>query len=912
MGLTTFRSGVSPVPLSFEYLLCSALIAVTLVYGRSLLIVLGHRFRTERGPERVERSDVPADVAGLLEAESAGLEALGFAALAFVREPSPVAGVEQPSWGRLFQHPEEESFALLSLSSRPSRARPCEVTFFAQADAGRRLETAAFIWTDEHASCPKHVSVAANTTSLAEQWGRHQREVAERPDFAPRDVSVDELLVESREAFKCLIKCELAAGHLVPAGEGLVRLSVRTAIARMLAARRRAALWRAVHGKPTPAGAPAPGAPHDVTAEVIEHRRREGVESGRRAGWLLKLGLFAGSLVFATVAFGLTFSLETGAVLIAVLLVHEGGHALAMKAFGYRNMQILFIPLFGAVVSGKEGDVLPWQRLVVLLAGPLPGIVVGSLVLIFAAPQHGTLLWDATLLTLFVNYFNLLPIMPLDGGQIMQLALFERFPRAQVAFSALSGLALMLWSGGTLLFVVGLGMLLSLRSQLTRARVLASVKARLAEREPASEPPDAVPMLYAEMRQPGLDTLNSDARYLMVKDLAQRLARRTASAGLASATVAGWLVLMVAPVGLIRYAPSETHRAADVDEWKTKIAAATTPQQEVRVRLAAVDALYADFAFAEARKQLEPALALCEKLRDPELEASALLWLGRLEQLPPDEDTLPSPESLARAEQPLRRALDLREQRFGVESLEAAEVLEAFPSDSADRVAALVRELRLASIYETALPQHPELRWKLVRAYDREALLRERGGDPERAERALQRALAVAQGAADGERARLEPKALGELSGFYFAAERWDDLRPLLARRAELEPESASDPCWLEYWSGDAAKSGECFAALRAQQAKTAHGEGDAESYELEPLLDEVAAKERAGDRAGAQALLESARASVKARTAQPLEALVRVLSAVPAPDDFAGRERNRRNAERLRLLEPLLAAPSA
>jgi Zn-dependent protease len=37
-----------------------------------------------------------------------------------------------------------------------------------------------------------------------------------------------------------------------------------------------------------------------------------------------------------------------------VLLIHELGHFLAMKAFGYKNLNIIFTPPFGAVATGTK------------------------------------------------------------------------------------------------------------------------------------------------------------------------------------------------------------------------------------------------------------------------------------------------------------------------------------------------------------------------------------------------------------------------------------------------------------------------------------------------------------------------------------------------------------------------------
>src|SRR4030095_4742972 len=64
-------------------------------------------------------------------------------------------------------------------------------------------------------------------------------------------------------------------------------------------------------------------------------------------------------------------------ILTAVVVFHELGHFLAMKAFHYKELGIFFIPLLGAYVSGTKREVSQKQSAIILLAGPLPGIIVG-------------------------------------------------------------------------------------------------------------------------------------------------------------------------------------------------------------------------------------------------------------------------------------------------------------------------------------------------------------------------------------------------------------------------------------------------------------------------------------------------------------------------------------------------------
>jgi Zn-dependent protease len=115
-------------------------------------------------------------------------------------------------------------------------------------------------------------------------------------------------------------------------------------------------------------------------------------------------------------------------VLGSILLFHEAGHALAMKAFGYRDVRMFFIPFFGAAVTGTSKPGPAWRACVVLLAGPVPGVLVG--LALGLGPRFGFTLaepWKThAFMLVLINTFNLLPIYPLDGGRLLQTLLFSR------------------------------------------------------------------------------------------------------------------------------------------------------------------------------------------------------------------------------------------------------------------------------------------------------------------------------------------------------------------------------------------------------------------------------------------------------------------------------------------------------
>ena len=111
-------------------------------------------------------------------------------------------------------------------------------------------------------------------------------------------------------------------------------------------------------------------------------------------------------------------------LITAIVMIHELGHFFAMKYFRYKDLGIFFIPLLGAYVSGTKREVSQKQSAVILLAGPLPGIIIG--VAFYLIDQHsaGYYLLNIPysrigLLFILLNLINLFPVYPLDGGQLL-------------------------------------------------------------------------------------------------------------------------------------------------------------------------------------------------------------------------------------------------------------------------------------------------------------------------------------------------------------------------------------------------------------------------------------------------------------------------------------------------------------
>ena len=133
----------------------------------------------------------------------------------------------------------------------------------------------------------------------------------------------------------------------------------------------------------------------------------------------LKLFTTSASMLVSIGAYSLLFGWKFAVGFVLLLLVHEYGHVIQLKREGIPASAPLFIPFLGAVVGMKRlpDDAAAEAR--VGLAGPVLGSI-GCLIPLALWQATGDEFWQALAFTgFFLNLFNLLPVLPLDGGRAM-------------------------------------------------------------------------------------------------------------------------------------------------------------------------------------------------------------------------------------------------------------------------------------------------------------------------------------------------------------------------------------------------------------------------------------------------------------------------------------------------------------
>jgi Zn-dependent protease len=133
----------------------------------------------------------------------------------------------------------------------------------------------------------------------------------------------------------------------------------------------------------------------------------------------LKLLTTSGTMLVSVAAYSLIWGWTFAAGFVLLLLVHELGHVIQLRREGVPASAPMFIPFLGAVVTAKSLGSNALAEARVGLAGPVLGTL-GAAALVPVWLVSGNPFWAALAFTgFFLNLFNLLPVVPLDGGRAM-------------------------------------------------------------------------------------------------------------------------------------------------------------------------------------------------------------------------------------------------------------------------------------------------------------------------------------------------------------------------------------------------------------------------------------------------------------------------------------------------------------
>lgn len=145
-------------------------------------------------------------------------------------------------------------------------------------------------------------------------------------------------------------------------------------------------------------------------------------------------------LAFATLNFGLAYQqwgtvlgwsagIVMALLLFGSVLLHELGHSLVARSQGIKVNSITLF-LFGGIASIEEESKTPGQALQVAIAGPGVSITLFLLLSLLAyvlpdSSPASVVFADLARINLVLALFNLIPGLPLDGGQVLKAAVWK-------------------------------------------------------------------------------------------------------------------------------------------------------------------------------------------------------------------------------------------------------------------------------------------------------------------------------------------------------------------------------------------------------------------------------------------------------------------------------------------------------
>jgi Zn-dependent protease len=132
-----------------------------------------------------------------------------------------------------------------------------------------------------------------------------------------------------------------------------------------------------------------------------------------------KLLVTAGSALVSVAAYSLLWGWQFAVGFVVLLFIHEMGHVIQLRREGIAASAPTFIPFLGAVIASRSLGNDAYAEAKVGLAGPVLGTLGAGACLAIGEASGSGLFKALAYIGFLVNLFNLIPVVPLDGGRAM-------------------------------------------------------------------------------------------------------------------------------------------------------------------------------------------------------------------------------------------------------------------------------------------------------------------------------------------------------------------------------------------------------------------------------------------------------------------------------------------------------------
>jgi len=513
-----------------QHLLFILIFSLLLFFLRYILLFLSLcKSRLQYGSFQLQKSDlVPAYLKQLFQIPIAELESFGFKFSGYLCVKPMLILTPPQNWEVLLYNKAEKTHAKVGINRPLEPVNLFEIEFYTFFTDGSILYTMNGKAQGVVGEVPNTTLQDAFAVQQSEQWERHRDTLRQ---FAPEKVPCDlapEAAVGSIQDLQTAYIDRLARDGAIAPVEGTPAFRFQPRAAFQLTRqflKNNSKVAKIIKQRQQQAKTdPTIKVEIPVELEVEGFLRAEEANRGlidRKFRTGMMLGSLALFIVFATQSFA-SYSFI---IFVGVLCLHEGGHLLAMKLFGYRDTTVLFVPFLGALATARpREDATLWQKFWVLLAGPLPGLILG-LILALAMPRFTDVphwLGGAAWMLIGLNLFNLLPIYPLDGGQIADILVFSRVPYLGVIFKGAGVIILaLLGLEQPLLLVFAALIALTIPNSFRSAKTMAKLRVELRQ-TPFNNRETLLVSIFQQLKRLGYHHLPFSTRYIIAKDLVQR------------------------------------------------------------------------------------------------------------------------------------------------------------------------------------------------------------------------------------------------------------------------------------------------------------------------------------------------------------------------------------------------------
>lgn len=457
-------------------------------------------------------------------------------------------------WNKVYYNAKERCYGCASISLMPDQNFPVNVEFITFFDDGDKLITINGRDFDFIAELPNSILVDPYAATLEEQFLAHVEKQSLLIHKTPITKLPEEYLKSEEESVSDYFK-SLEDGGYVCIENGCYKLrlfaALRYGLKLIKGYNKLKAMRKNIAKLSKEQSPPIVEVPVDVEVEAFN--RAGELLTPRKASIAGSLIVLLVSVLLFMVSFKVAFSMNIAMILsiVVVLFIHELGHYLGMVLFKCKDAQIFFIPLIGAATIGNHENLAPWKKIVLFLLGPAPGIFIGTCCLLIGGATQLDWLRSFGALLLILNYINLLPIVPLDGGRIFELILFSRFLFLKSVFILLSFFAFVLfavYTGDPIVMGISFIILFSIVPAVSKNKECAKLKKKIKAENIELTKEKILPQIFIMFKQSRFNKLPFSNKRNIAKELLESLTIKPPSLGATIFSLLLYFIVLLMPL----------------------------------------------------------------------------------------------------------------------------------------------------------------------------------------------------------------------------------------------------------------------------------------------------------------------------------------------------------------------------